>query len=269
MGRWLFCIVDLQGELGVVGGGDVCRNVPVGCFDFVRWWGHAVKQYKQLRGFVLSGSLQVYAPHSPRHSAPSSGGTVMAEGVSRSVIAKLEQTISQEDSLLVLLKLSLTPCCAYKNLCVVLYKLLPERSGTQVKILSLSPGSDITCTTCIWKSFTAGVCLWEHGNIFHHTESFRSIEAACWYSVSGIDRFHLCDRLHFVCPHPHTQTHRCKACECDDYVVYGVVRWAYKGKWCGLPGPHSLINVEGEQRLLGRTSSLHSRIYITEWEGDK
>lgn len=49
----------------------------------------------------------------------------MVEGVSRSVIAKQKQTISQENSLLILLKLSLIPCCAYKKLGVVLYKLFP------------------------------------------------------------------------------------------------------------------------------------------------
>lgn len=53
----------------------------------------------------------------------------MAEGVSRSVIAKQEQTISQENSPLILLKLSLIPCCAHKNLGVVLYELLPEQNG--------------------------------------------------------------------------------------------------------------------------------------------
>lgn len=69
---------------------------------------------------------------------------VMAEGVSRSVIAKNEKTISRENSLLILLKLSFIPCCVYKNLGILLYKLLPEQKRTQIKIFSLSPGSDIT-----------------------------------------------------------------------------------------------------------------------------
>lgn len=73
----------------------------------------------------------------------------MAEDVSRSVIAKQEQTISQENSLLILLKLSSISCCACKDLGGVLYELLPEQNRTQVKIFSLSPGSDIMCTTCI------------------------------------------------------------------------------------------------------------------------
>lgn len=74
----------------------------------------------------------------------------MVEGVSRSVIAKQEQTISQENSPLILLKLSLIPRCAAKKLGVVLYKLFPQQKGTQVKIFSLSPGIDIMLTTCIF-----------------------------------------------------------------------------------------------------------------------
>lgn len=128
-GRWLFCIVDLQGETRDVGGEDVCRNVPVGCFDFVRWWGQTVKLSKQLRGSCSEWQPAGVCTEQSQPSTLHSWETVMAEGVSRSVIAKQEQTISQENSLLILLKLSLISRCAYKNLGVVLYELLPEQNA--------------------------------------------------------------------------------------------------------------------------------------------
>ncbi len=149
-GRWFFCIVDLQGETGDVGGG-VCSNVPVGCFDFVRWWGHTVKLSKQLQGSCSEWQPAGVCTEQSQPSTLHSGDIVMAEGVSCSVIAKQEQTISQENSPLILLKLSLIPCCAHKNLAVVLYELLPEQNRTQVKIFSLSPGSDLMCMY-IWKT---------------------------------------------------------------------------------------------------------------------
>lgn len=96
---------------------------------------------KQLQGSC--SEWQVYAPGSPSPYTLARDDTVMAEGVSHSVIAKNDQTISQENSLLILLKLSFIPCCAYKNLDILLYKLLPEQNRTQIQIFSLSPGSDI------------------------------------------------------------------------------------------------------------------------------
>lgn len=58
---------------------------------------------------------------------------------------------------------------------------------------------------------------------------------------------------------------------CDDCVVYNAVRLAYKGKWCGLPEPRCLMNVEGVQKLARCTSSLHSCTRIRFWRkwGDK
>lgn len=69
-------------------------------------------------GLALSGSMQVYAPSSP--SPLLFIMEIMAEGVSRSVIAKQDQTIRRENSPLILLKLSTVPRRAYKNIGVVL-----------------------------------------------------------------------------------------------------------------------------------------------------
>lgn len=147
-GRWLFCIVDIQG--GDSGGGAVCKNVPVGCFDFCKITESHIRIYTS-PGILL----WVVACRCIHQAVPafyiSWRDTVMAEGVSRSVIAKQEQTISQENSLLILLELSLIPCCSCKNLGVVSYELLPQQNRTQVKIFSLSPGSDIMCATCIYE----------------------------------------------------------------------------------------------------------------------
>lgn len=109
----------------------------------------------------------------------------MVEGVSRSVIAKQKQTISQENSLLILLKLSLIPCCAYKKLGVVLYKLFPQQKRTQVKIFSLSPGFDIMCTTCIFGKKRSR-SIFGDTETFFTLRSFRSVEAACRYSVRAL-----------------------------------------------------------------------------------
>lgn len=128
----------------------------------------------------------------------------MAEGVSHSVIAK--QTITQENSLLILLKLSLILCCAYKNFGFVLHKLLRRQKGMQVKIFSLSPGSDIRCTTCIFEKPKQQECAFGNMVTFFTLRGFRSVKATCRYSARGIDRVHMFDRLHLVCPHPPTYT---------------------------------------------------------------
>lgn len=105
----------------------------------------------------------------------------MAEGVSHSVIAKQEQTISQENSLLILLKLSLIPCCVSKNFGVILYQLLLERNRMQVKIFSLSPGPDIMCTTCIFEKPKQQKCVFGNMPTFFTLQSFRSVSSQIWY----------------------------------------------------------------------------------------
>lgn len=131
----------------------------------------------------------------------------MAEGVSRSVIAKQEQTISEENSPLIVLKLSFIPRCASKNLGVVLRELLPEQNRTQVEIFSLSPGSDIMCATCMFEKPKQRERVFGNAATFFTSQSLRSAEAAHRYDARGVDGVHLCDRLHLVCPHPTPRTH--------------------------------------------------------------